>query len=58
MITFVVHCDRSGCEQRHSFSDEELEDGLRAIAVPLIDRSDKALAAISIFCQLAIQRAL
>lgn len=38
-------------EQGHSFSDEELEEGLRAIAVPLIDRSGKALAAISIYAR-------
>lgn len=36
-------------EQGYCFSNEELRDGLRAIAVPLIDRSGKVLAAISIY---------
>lgn len=35
--------------QGHSFCDEELQEGLRAIAVPLIDRSGRVLAAISVY---------
>ena len=35
--------------QGYSFSGEELQEGLRAIAVPLIDRSGRVLAAIRIY---------
>src|SRR5262249_265161 len=38
-------------EKGHCIVDQELEDGLRSIAVPLIDRHGKVLAAMNVSAQ-------